>query len=104
MRWINAALALLVVLLLLSWGMQVFAQQAPPLCVTRDEARAWLAEHHDELPVIRAATSRGELLEAYVSDAGTFSLLLTNPRGCSRIAVVGRGWTDDSVIYDAPSD
>lgn len=73
-----------------------FAETPPPFCKTRPDAVEFLAKNHDETPVgsgfATAGPARNLVLEIFVSQKGTFSIVAVDRRGCAVIYMAGRNW------------
>ena len=68
-----------------------FAEPQLP-CAPRDEVVTQLAQRYKEVPEANGVTPQGLLLEVFVSESRSFTLLFTTPQGLSCIAVVGENW------------
>ena len=91
-RSILSLAALSVVGSILSWSASVDAKQA---CVTRDDATERLENKFQEKAVGRGlATSGKQMLELFVSDKGSWTLLVSHPNGQSCIVASGKSWHD----------
>lgn len=67
----------------------VMAQQ----CAPYEQARAALADRYGEERQ-SYGVSQGNLVEVYASDAGTWTILVTNAEGLSCIAASGAGYSE----------
>ena len=75
-----------------AWDTSVDAKQA---CVTRDDATERLQNKFQEKVVGRGlATSGKQMLELFVSDKGSWTLLVSHPNGTSCIVASGESWQD----------
>ena len=63
-----------------------------PTCAKRDEIASAIGKIYHEEPEAIGLTSHGQLLEVFVSPAGTFTVILTTPQGISCVAAVGEAW------------
>ena len=68
-----------------------FAESQLP-CASRDEIVAQLTERFKETPEASGVTAQGLLIEVFVSETHSFTVLLTTPQGLSCVAVVGENW------------
>ncbi len=66
--------------------------QAQLPCAPRDEIVAQLTQQYKETPEANGITPQGLLLEVFVSERRSFTVLLTTPQGLSCVAVVGENW------------
>ena len=83
--------ALLLFLGLASAVMPVHAQTS---CAAHDELAAHLEKKFGERPVSWGLSSNGFLVEVFSSEAGSWTIVLTNPLGTSCIRATGDGWSD----------
>lgn len=63
-------------------------------CGDRGEIVKMLAEKYRERPRAMAIASQTSLLEVYSSKAGSWTILITRPRGPSCIIAAGQSWED----------
>ena len=85
-------LALAALALLLAWPLTARAQGGP--CLPRADAIAKLKLHYQEQQVGIGVTARGSsLVELYVSERGTWTILMTRADGISCIAAAGENWS-----------
>lgn len=61
-------------------------------CASRDEIVAQLTERFKEAPEANGITPDGVLLEVFVSEKRSWTILLTTPQGVACIAAVGENW------------
>lgn len=69
-----------------------FAQDSPKICDDRAKFVPWLAKKYGETPRVMAPDSRGLLIEVFVSESGSWTLMLSAPTGRSCIRAVGKDW------------
>ncbi len=61
----------------------------------RDQVVKVLGARYGETPVARGLTETGSLVEVFAADDGdTWTIVMTNPQGVSRVASSGVAWTD----------
>jgi hypothetical protein len=68
------------------------AMATGPVCGERDEIVADLENNFDETAQSIGLSSDGNLLEVFASSEGTWTALLTTPRGVSCIIGTGEAW------------
>lgn len=68
-----------------------FAQAQLP-CAPRAEIVTQISERFKETPEASGVTPQGLLLEIFVSESRSFTVLLTTPQGLSCVAAVGENW------------
>lgn len=61
-------------------------------CASRDQIVSLLAEDYQEAPEAMGITQDGMLLEVFVSDSRSWTVLLTTTTGVSCIAASGENW------------
>jgi hypothetical protein len=85
-------LALPVLALLLAWPVTAQAQGGP--CLPRAVAIAKLAQTYQEQQVGIGVTTRGgSVVELFVSERGTWTILMTRADGISCITAAGENWS-----------
>jgi hypothetical protein len=68
----------------------IAAAQLP--CAARDEIVREITQHFKEMPEATGVTPQGMLLEVYVSEARSWTILMTTPQGMACIVAVGEHW------------
>lgn len=63
-----------------------------PGCEAARDVGAFLAERYGERPFARGLDQTGLLLELFVSDGGTWTILMSGPDGCVRGVRSGTGF------------
>lgn len=71
------------------------AQWRPPACSERDKLISHLSKAYGEKRQGAGLQSSTGLMELYVSEEGSWTLLLTRPDGTSCPVAVGEQWRDD---------
>jgi hypothetical protein len=66
--------------------------QAQLPCAPRDEIVTQITQRFKERPEANGITPQGLLLEVFVSETRSFTVLLTTPQGLSCVAAVGENW------------
>ena len=61
-------------------------------CVERSEFLKHLSSNYDEAPVAMGLTSTGRVLEVVVSEAGSWTIIVTLPSGVSCGVASGESW------------
>jgi hypothetical protein len=75
-----------------------FAQKCAPREVFEDYLKNRYEERQDAIGV----TPNGHLMEVFVSEQGTWTLLMSLPNGTSCILAAGEGWQNQLVAANAP--
>ena len=90
MHKIGKSIIVFVIVFVAAWN----ASEAVPLqiCYDRKVAVERLKAKHDEVFVSSGLTANGQLLEIFVSPAGTWTVLLSYPVGISCIFASGTNW------------
>lgn len=70
---------------------------AQAACAARDEIVSALSKHYKENPAGIGLAPPGRVFELYVSDAGTWTLLLTTVNGRSCVIGAGENWETNAV-------
>jgi hypothetical protein len=65
---------------------------AEPKCYTRASLLGVMSKNFQEERVSIGMTSTGNMLEIYVSDKGTFTIVETSPNGKACVVVEGDNW------------
>ncbi|HEX9771523.1 MAG TPA: hypothetical protein VGA50_20305 [Kiloniellales bacterium] len=95
-RTINAAL--LTTALLWAGSAGVHAQGMGP-CLPHAEAVAKLTQRYSEHQVgIGLGTQGDSVVELYVADTGTWTILITHTNGISCIGATGNSWTSSPLV------
>lgn len=68
------------------------AAQVP--CGDRDEIIRMLSEKYRETPHAYGVANQSSLVEIYTSKAGTWTILVSRPKGSSCIVGTGQSWED----------
>ncbi len=66
--------------------------QESSACVERSEFLKHLSSNYDEAPVAMGLTSTGRVLEVIVSEAGSWTIIVTLPSGLSCGIASGVSW------------
>lgn len=85
-------LALMGATLLITAALPIQRTVDPVACSTRDAWVYYLDQKYSETPQTSGLTSRGDLLEVFISEGGTWTLILTVPSGTSCVLLVGNNW------------
>ena len=67
------------------------------LCASRDGFIAGLEQQFGEYRRIQAVTTAGALMEIFVSDSGSWTILVTLPGGPACLVAAGQGWQPERV-------
>ena len=68
--------------------------QAHMVCAPRGNVAARLAERYSEVPGSRGVLRSGEVIEVFVSPAGSFTVIITRPDGVSCVLAAGEDWQE----------
>ena len=74
----------------LLWAGNAFGQGIP--CGNRYSIIHKLENAYSEEPVSIGIIENGSLIEVFVSESGTFTILITSPKGRSCLVAVGNSW------------
>jgi len=86
---------------ILSWTGPASAQQA---CATHEDATKRLEKQFDERVVGRGLASAGKrMLELFVSDKGSWTVVLSEPNGRSCVLVSGESWQQLPLLVSDPA-
>lgn len=61
-------------------------------CASRKEVVDRLKRGYSETPVAMGLSATGTVVEIFASPAGSFTIVLTNPKGVSCVMVAGDSW------------
>jgi hypothetical protein len=61
-------------------------------CAARDEIVDEITQRFKEVPEATGVTPQGMLLEVFVSETRSWTVLITTPQGVACIAAVGENW------------
>lgn len=68
----------------------VAAQQLQnPECLNKEHVVSMLQNEYREVPILRGVSNRGWTLELFVSDTYTWTVVLTNTNGCTKVGDAG---------------
>ena len=81
---------------------QSVAQMRMP-CAERADIIKLLASRYKEVPRAVGIMSRRGLMEVYVSQTGTWSILMTSTKGRTCIIAAGESWEDVKLAFVDPS-
>ncbi len=76
----------------ITFGQSARSSSAQVACAARDEIVSALNEHYKENPAGIGLAPPGRVFELYVSEAGTWTLLLTTANGRSCVIGAGENW------------
>jgi len=82
-----------IVLLALGFAFAVVPARAQGTCAAYDDLAAHLDKKYGEHPVNWGLSSDGNLVEVFASDSGSWTVVVTNPRGISCIRATGESWS-----------
>ena len=71
---------------------------APSLCGTRNAIVSKLAEHYQEAPQAVGVVDKDAVLEVFVSNNGTWTILATGTDGNSCVLSSGEGWQSTTMV------
>ena len=70
----------------------VLPASAQDMCLRHGALAGHLAKSYSEEPASAGLDVKGRLFEMYVSPRGTWTMVVTTPRGMSCIRAVGKAW------------
>jgi hypothetical protein len=76
------------------------AQNTP--CAERNNVVNALDSQYKESPRAIGLVSKEAVLEVFVSESGTWTVVVTDPRGMSCVLAAGQSWEDIPVASNAP--
>lgn len=79
------------------WAAFSFPAGAQQVCTTRADLLKMLAEKYKEQPAGTGTVGTSSIVELFVSEAGTFTLLNTLPGGISCIFAAGKDWQFEAI-------
>ena len=89
---IKCAVALAALAVILGWSVLAGAQGGP--CLPRADAITKLQRQYHEQQIGIGVASRGSLvIELFVSDSGSWTILMTRADGISCVAAAGENWS-----------
>ncbi len=66
--------------------------QAQMACGQRTDVVSKLQKGYSEAPVSIGLASNGSVIEVFVSEVGTFTIVMTRPNGLSCLMAAGENW------------
>ena len=75
---------------------------AQVVCSERGKFLERLASGFEETPVAMDLASNGSVLEVLASDDGTWTIIVTTPKGRSCVVASGEAWEDVPFLVSAP--
>ncbi len=85
-------LPVLISLLAASFFMVSAQQVNAAVCSKRDKFTSFLAKKYKEVPKAMGLVSNSGMMEVYVSEQGTWSILMTAPNGITCLIAAGNNW------------
>ena len=77
---------------------------AEQVCATRDSALTQLEKQYEEKVFGRGLVANGKrMIELFVSDTGSWTMLVSDPSGLSCIMASGEGWQGITVLVGEPA-
>ncbi len=68
-------------------------------CLPHDDAVSNLKQHYDEDAIGLGLSNKGQsVVELFVADTGSWTILVTNTQGVSCVAAAGQNWSDTKAI------
>jgi hypothetical protein len=92
-----AAVSLAGILLTSPASSQATTEQAA-MCGVRTEIVTKLSKEFQEAPMATGMVDQSAVLEIFVSDTGTWTILATRPDGTSCVVSAGEGWDSKTMI------
>jgi hypothetical protein len=75
-----------------------FADEAQNLCGARNEIVTKLSSHYQEQPTAVGMVDKNAVLEVFVSDNGTWTIIATGTDGNSCVLSSGEGWQSTTLV------
>lgn len=72
--------------------------EAAAMCGVRTEIVSKLSKEFKEAPMAMGMVDQSAVLEIFVSDTGTWTILATRPDGTSCVVSAGEGWESKTLI------
>jgi hypothetical protein len=76
----------------------VFAQPVPPSCGKRTEIVDALGKQFNERPVAQGLVNSNAIIEVFVSDGGSWTIIATGTDGRSCVVSAGEGWESSTIL------
>ncbi len=89
------AFSVVFAVLMFSCSCTAYAQVA---CGPRNDIVKRLADKFKETQVAMGLSNSGKLIEVFVSDKGSFTVLMSDPNGTSCVATAGENWATEGFI------
>jgi len=67
-------------------------QASAAICSERKKFTSFLSEKYNEVPKAVGLVSNTGMMEVYVSEKGTWSILMTSPNGITCLIAAGNNW------------
>jgi len=74
------------------------------ICMHHENLVSFLSGRHDEFPRALGLVADRGLMEVYVSPAGTWTIVMTTPRGVACIIAAGDTWEEQQIRADAGTE
>ena len=84
--------ALIILAFIASMFLTVYSANAQTVCGERTSLLKQLSNNYKEIPISMGLASNGSIVELTKSDKGTWTILLTNPRGVTCLIAAGEYW------------
>ena len=68
--------------------------QAQETCTDRDRLISFLAEKYKEEPIAMGIVGGSGLMEVYLSQSGSWTIVITSAKGTSCVIAAGEAWED----------
>ena len=94
--------SLAVLTLSLSAAAAAEAAAPQPHCGARAEILAHLAERYEEKPQALGLLADGGLLEVVVSPKGSWTIIISYPKGPSCVMAIGSDWRQKMILAGRP--
>ncbi|MCK5505758.1 MAG: hypothetical protein KAJ10_11370 [Thermodesulfovibrionia bacterium] len=83
---------LIIVAFIASMFLIVYSANAQTVCGARASLLKQLEDNYKESPISMGLSSNGSIVELTKSDKGTWTILLTTPKGVTCLIAVGKYW------------
>ena len=73
-------------------------------CTDRDRLTGFLSEKYDEEPIAIGMIDRSGVMEVYLSEGGSWTIVVTSANGLSCVIAAGKAWEDLEPHYATEGD
>ena len=73
-------------------------------CTDRDRLEGFLAEKYKEEPIAMGLIDSSGVMEVYLSESGSWTIVVTSAQGLSCVIAAGENWDDIEPHYSIEGD